>query len=91
MENEIREKAIEILVENLVSLRKMTGMTQAELGRKLGISRQRIISYERRERRMPWIVFLAFVFFFERYDETNVMMQALSITGKELDKQITQK
>lgn len=89
MENEVKEKLTAILMENLIQLRKMTGMTQAELGRKLGISRQRVISYERGDRKMPWSVFLAFVCFFERFDETNIMMLALSITGKELNELIT--
>ena len=91
MKNELEEKKVEILVKNIIALRKMAGLTQAEIGKKLGISRQRIISYERGEREMPWIVFLAFVCFFERFEETAIMMQALSITGKELDELITGK
>lgn len=83
--DDLKKDLTEVLIKNLVALRKMTGLTQAEVGARLGISRQRIISYERGERDMPWIVFLAFVFFFERFEDTKIMMRALLITGKSLD------
>lgn len=63
--------SIEILVENLPSLRAKIGITQEELANILGISRQTYYSLETQKREMSWITYLAIVFIFDSVRDTS--------------------
>lgn len=71
--------SIEILVENLPSLRAKIGITQEELANILGIPRQTYYSLETQKREMSWITYLAIVFIFDSVRDTSEMLRDLRI------------
>ena len=71
--------SVEILVENLPSLRARIGITQEELASILGVSRQTYYSLETGKREMSWPIFLAIVFIFDSVRETSEMIRDLGI------------
>ena len=71
--------SIEILVENLPSLRAKIGITQEKLANILGISRQTYYSLETQKREMSWITYLAIVFIFDSVRDTSEMLRDLRI------------
>ena len=56
-----KEKLIDTLTEELPSLRAKIGITQEELCRIVGISRQTYSSIETKKRKMSWNIYLSFV------------------------------
>ena len=74
-----RKASIEILIENLPSLRARIGITQEELANIIGISRQTYYSLEKGNREMSWPIFLAIVFIFDSVKETSEMIRDLRI------------
>lgn len=79
-----KKQYIDLLIKNLVPLRKMAGLTQEELGCRLGISRQRLIGYEKGSRGLAWNSFLAFFLVFSCMDETKPLLRAMGIDTREL-------
>ena len=77
--DDYRSASIEILVENLPSLRARIGITQEELANILGVSRQTYYSLETGKREMQWAMFLAIVFIFDSVNETSEMIRDLRI------------
>ena len=71
--------SIEILVENLPSLRAKIGITQEELANVLGVSRQTCYALETGKREMSWITFLAIVFIFDSVRNTSEMLRDLRV------------
>ena len=63
--------SIEILIDNLPSLRARIGITQEELANIIGVSRQTYYSIETKKREMSWPIFLAIVFVFDCVRETS--------------------
>ena len=62
---EEKKKMISVLSQALPVLRKEIGVSQAELARRVGVSRQMISLIERQLQPMTWTLFLALVFFFK--------------------------
>lgn len=77
--DEYKSISIELLVENLPSLRARIGITQEELANVLGVSRQTYYSLENRNREMSWSMFLSIVFIFDSIEETHEMIRDLRI------------
>lgn len=63
--NEDQQRMISILSQALPHLRKEMGVSQTELAKKVGISRQMVSLIERQIQPMTWTLFLAIVFFFK--------------------------
>ena len=59
-----KEKYIERLIEELPVLRAKIGLSQAELGDVVGLSRQTYSSIETKKRSMSWNTFMALMMFF---------------------------
>lgn len=77
--DDYKTASIEILVENLASLRARIGITQEELANIIGVSRQTYYSFETGKRDMSWPVFLALIFVFDSVEETSEMLRELRI------------
>lgn len=74
-----KDASIEILIDNLPSLRARIGITQEELANIIGVSRQTYYSIETKKREMSWPIFLAIVFIFDCVRETSEMIRDLRI------------
>lgn len=74
-----KSASIEMLVENLPSLRARIGITQEELANTIGVSRQTYYSLETGKRNMSWTIFLAILFIFDSVRETSEMIRDLRI------------
>lgn len=56
---EIKQEILEEFVERMPEVRKRLGISQTELGQKIGLSRQSISSIERKLVPLTWDTFLA--------------------------------
>lgn len=61
-----KEKYIERLLDELPVLRAKIGLSQAELGEIVGLSRQTYSSIETKKRNMSWNTFMALMMFFRQ-------------------------
>lgn len=77
------------MTDNLVILRKKLDLTQADLARRVGISRQTLMNIENRKRQMTWNVFMSLFGVFRENEETNSLLVFYAISTEELSKFIT--
>lgn len=79
-----REKYTMAMSENLQMLRARLGLTQQELCKLIGVSRQSIVQAER-SHKLAWNTYLALVFLFSKSEETKRLMTFLNIYPQEFD------
>ena len=79
-----KENCIEILVENLVALRAMAGITQEELANIIGISRQTYYGIETQRRSLTWNTYLSLVLFFDTNVNTHSLIRNMNAYPVEL-------
>lgn len=72
------------LTDELPVLRKMTGLTQENLGQIIGVSRQTIAGIENKKRQMKWPTFLALMFIFSLDGESAAYLKTLDIPYDDL-------
>ncbi len=72
------------MIKNLPVLRASIGFTQEQLGAKLGVRRQTIVAIENEKKPLTWSMYLAMVCIFERYKESNDLMEKLDLFGANL-------
>ena len=77
------------MAENLVILRKKLRLTQAELAKRVGISRQTLMDIENRKRPMTWNVFMSLFGLFRENEDTSSLLTFYSISTEELSRFIT--
>lgn len=77
------------MADNLVILRKKLKLTQAELAKRVGISRQTLMDIENKKRPMAWNTFMSLFGVFCANEDTNSLLVFYSISTKELTKFIT--
>lgn len=77
LKNEAREKAVELLLEELPALRAKIGISQGELAEYIGVSRQTVSAIEIRKRPITWQVFLAMVLYFTLHPKTNMALKRI--------------
>lgn len=70
---------IDILSNNLKVLRRMSNVSQAELAKCIGVSRQTYSSFERGESRMNWSRYLSLIFYFDNNYATNEFLKKMGI------------
>lgn len=70
------------MCKNLITLRAAVGMTQEELARYAGISRQTIVAAER-ENRLSWNTYLSLMFIFCQCTETKALLDFFGVFPKE--------
>lgn len=81
---ENKNRLIEILTEELPSLRAKIGITQEDLCEIVGISRQTYSSIETKKRKMSWNVFLSLIMFFTNNDKTAPIIENIGAFPEEL-------
>lgn len=70
---------IDRLSNNLEVLRRMANVSQDELAKCVGISRQTYSSFERGESRINWSRYLSLIFYFDNNYATNEFLKKMGI------------
>ncbi len=73
VENE-QDRLIEILTDELPVLRARLRISQDELSRRIGISRQTYSLIETKKQKMTWVTFMALIAFFENNAKTKAAL-----------------
>lgn len=73
-----KEQLIEELTDALAALRAKAGVSQDELSKIIGISRQTYGDIERKKRKMAWSTYLSLILFFDYTKATHKMIRTLS-------------
>ena len=76
-QNELKNRLIEALRNDLPVLRARVGLSQEAIADKIGISRQTYSSMETGKREMAWTTFLALVAFFQNKEQTLPMLKQI--------------
>ena len=79
-----KDRFIDMLTPHLLILRTQADISQEEIAKLLGISRQTYSAIERKVRRMSWSTYLSLVLFFDHNQNTHKMLRMLGIFPKEL-------
>ena len=79
-----REKLVDILTEELPSLRAKIGVSQEELSDIVGISRPTYSAVETRTRKMSWNVFLSLLMVFTQNEKTAPIIETFGAFPEEL-------
>ena len=83
-----KEKLIDILTEELPSLRAKIGVSQEELSDIVGISRPTYSAVETRTRRMSWNVFLSLLMVFTQNEKTAPIINSIGAFPDELKERL---
>ncbi len=75
---EEKEKYINILTNELVTLRTKSNISQEELANILGVTRQTYGAIERRIRKMSWNTYLSLIMFFDNNVKTHQLLRVLN-------------
>ena len=78
-----KEKYTQLMASNLKVLRAKAGMTQDDLSKAAGISRQTIVQAETTHK-LSWSTFLSLLFLFSTDEGTTELMRLLGIYPKNL-------
>lgn len=81
---EEKQKFIDALTNELPALRAKVGISQDDLSRLIGVSRQTFGSVERGERQMSWNTYLSLIMFFDYNRATHQMIRDISAFPEEL-------
>ena len=84
----MKKDYIELMVKNLPILRTAAGLTQAQLGKKLGMSRQTIVAIENDKRPLPWSLYLAMVLVFIQNDDSKRLLESFELYDSEFIKEL---
>lgn len=77
-----RERYISVLTDELPVLRARIRLSQADLARGVGISRQTCSLIETGKQKMTWVTFMAMIAFFGGYAKTRKDLIALGLLKK---------
>ena len=72
-----RDILLNIMTSELPVLRAKLGITQEEISRWIGISRQTYSLIESKKQKMTWVTFLALLAFFENNEGTKQLLTAI--------------
>lgn len=86
LDENLREKSIENMTKNMVALRTMLHLSQAELATLIGVGRQTLVAIETRKRKMTWSMFLSLLFVFSQNKETCSLLEIFGIYTSEMKK-----
>ena len=90
MREEFRKnEAIGKMTDNLKVLRNKLNLTQDELARKIGISRQTLVNIENRKRPMTWNAFVALIAIFRAESGTSGLLDHFGIYTAKLEEYLT--
>ena len=85
MNENIKEKMIENMTDNLPTLRAKASLSQIQLAEMIGVSRQTLVAVENKKRKMSWSIFMSCFLVFHKNPETNLLMEFYEIYTDELD------
>lgn len=71
-----RDKLIEILTDELPVLRAKIGISQNDVSKIVGISRQTYCAIETKKRRMSWNTFLSLILFYGYNEKTTNLVES---------------
>lgn len=74
-----QEEYLEKMVKHLPVLRTSIKITQRELAKKIGITRQSMMNIETRRSPLQWATYLALVFVFQNYEDSNILLDSLGL------------
>lgn len=83
-EEDCRSHLMETLTYELPVLRARLGISQQELARRVGISRQTYNNIETGKKKINWLTFNALIAVFESNEETNAMLEKIDGFKNEL-------
>jgi len=75
----MQDEHIERMTVKLPVLRVVVGLTQEQLAKKLGVSRQTIVAIENGKRPLSWSLYLAMVLIFMQNKDSNRLMESLEL------------
>ena len=78
-----KKELVDILAGDLIVLRAKSGVSQDELSKSIGISRQTYQAIETGKRRMTWRTYLALLLFFDYNALTHDMLRSLRVFPEE--------
>ena len=84
LSEESKSNSIKNMSDNLVALRTMLHLTQAQLAEIMGVTRQTLVLYETGKRVMTWNTFLSLMFIFSQKRETRELLNILNIYTDEM-------
>lgn len=76
---EKRIEQIDILTDELPVLRAMIRISQADLAREIGISRQTYSLIETKKQKMTWVTYMAMIAYFGNNRKTRKALVALGL------------
>lgn len=77
-----QNRLIDILTEELPVLRARLRLSQAELSRGVGISRQTYSLIETKKQKMTWVTYMAMIAFFSSYTKTRRALIELGLINE---------
>ena len=81
---ELQTHYAEQMVTYLPAIRQTLNVTQKELAERVGLTRQTIISFENRQRPLPWHTYLALVLYFQQHEISKDFMDRLDLFNSSL-------
>jgi len=72
-----RDVLINILTSELPVLRAKMGISQEDISKRVGISRQTYSLIESKKQKMTWVTFMALLAFFENNEGTKQLLNAI--------------
>jgi len=82
---QIKHAHVQAMAENLPMLRARLGLTQEELGNRIGLTRQSVNAMESGGRQITWGSYLSFLFVFQQNETTRLLLPLLGIYTAELE------
>ena len=84
----MKDEYIQQMIKNLPILRISVKFTQAQLGKKVGVSRQTIVAIENGKRPLPWSLYLAMVLVFMQNEDSKKLMESFDLFDSDFIKLI---
>lgn len=88
---EQQDRLILLLTDELPVLRARLKISQDELSRRIGISRQTYSLIETKKQKMTWVTFMAMIAFFENNTKTKEALEGMGLTTDSAFKALLQK
>ena len=86
-----QDRLIALLTDELPVLRARLKISQDELSRRIGISRQTYSLIETKKQKMTWVTFMAMIAFFENNKKTNEILNYVGLTSDQAFRALIQK
>lgn len=74
-----QEEYLEKMVKQLPVLRASIRVTQKELAKKIGVTRQSMMNIETHRRPIQWSTYLALVLVFQQFEDSRVLLRSLEL------------